>query len=71
MSKDLKNRVTQHKAGLVKSTATEVDWSLVYYQAFVDKTDARREELFLKSGKGRQRLNFLLKNTLKILGGVG
>ena len=63
-SKNLKNRIRQHQNGLVKSTKHIDDWELVYYQAFINETDARREEIFLKSGKGRERLKFVLKQTL-------
>lgn len=70
VTSDLKQRVGQHKNGLVKSTKHETDWILIYYQAFINKTDARREELFLKSGKGRDRLKLVLADTLKIVGGV-
>ena len=64
---NLKTRFHQHKNGLVRSTKSIADWELVYYQAFVNKTDSIREEKFLKTGKGRERLKYLLKNTL---GGV-
>jgi len=36
----------------------------VYYEAFNNKTDARREELFLKTGKGKERVQYLLSTTL-------
>jgi hypothetical protein len=39
-------------------------WRLVYYEAFLSKTDARREELFLKSGKGRERIKYLLQDVV-------
>ncbi len=63
-TKDLKNRLQIHNQGGVKSTKTGRPWVLIYYQAFTNKTDARREELFLKTGKGRNRIKYLLINTL-------
>ncbi len=62
-STDLKARVKQHNNGEVKSTKSGIPWKLVYYEAFVSKTDARREEIFLKTGKGRERIKYLLKNS--------
>ena len=62
---DLRKRVSQHKAGNSRYTKKIKDWNLVYYQCFVNKTDALREEKFLKSGKGFDRLKHLLDNTLK------
>lgn len=61
---DLKKRYAQHNSGLVKSTKSSVPWSLIYFEGFTNKTDALKEELFLKSGKGRTRLKYLLENTI-------
>ena len=41
-------------------TRSNGPWKLVYYEAFLNKEDARREELFLKSGKGKERIKYLL-----------
>ena len=57
--KDLRNRVENHNGGKVKSTKIGKPWKLIYYEAFENKTDALREEKFLKSGKGRERIKFL------------
>ena len=62
---DLKRRLREHNDGKVFSTKAHTPWQLMYYQGFVNKVDALREEKFLKSGKGRERLKFLLENTLK------
>ena len=56
---DLKIRVKYHNAGKVKSTKSGKPWKLIYYEAFENKTDALREELFLKSGKGYERVKYL------------
>ena len=61
---NLKNRIKQHNNQQVKSTKSGTPWMLVYYQSFINKTDALREELFLKSGKGKERIKYLLTNTL-------
>lgn len=61
---DLKERFRQHNAGRVVSTKHGIPWKLVYYEGFCSEIDARREELFLKSGKGRERIKFLLQNTI-------
>ena len=62
---DLKKRVKQHNLGEVSSTRSGIPWRLVYYQAFLSKTDALREELFLKTGKGKERIKYLLKETFE------
>ena len=59
---DLKKRLYEHNLGKVKSTKSEKPWSLIYYEAFLNKKYARREEIFLKTGQGRERLKWLLEN---------
>lgn len=61
-SENLKKRINEHNKGDCKFTAKGKPWKLIYYEAFESKKDALAEEKFLKSGKGRQRSNHLLKN---------
>jgi len=56
---DLRRRVSEHRAGKSDFTRNNGPWKLIYYEAFVSEQDARREEQFLKSGKGRERIKFL------------
>ena len=63
-TQNLKNRIKEHNLGTVISTKSNAPWHLIYYEVFLNKTDALREELFLKSGKGRERIKYLLKKTL-------
>lgn len=67
ITENIRERVQKHNAAKVRSTKNGVPWKLIHYQAFINKTDARREELFLKSGKGKERLKVLLENTLSEL----
>ena len=59
---DLKKRIEEHNRGLSEATRPYLPWKLIYYEVFKSKIDAQREEEFLKTGKGRERLNFLLKD---------
>jgi putative endonuclease len=59
---DLKQRIKEHNSEKVKSTKSGVPWTLLYYEAFTNKTDALIEERFLKSGKGKERIKYLFKN---------
>jgi len=61
---DLKRRFKEHNQGKSTSTKAGKPWLLVYYESFNNETDARREELFLKTGKGRERIQNLLTTTL-------
>ena len=58
---DLKKRMNEHNSGKTQFTLRGIPWKLVYYEAFIEKVDAMREEKFLKSGKGRERRGFLLE----------
>jgi putative endonuclease len=62
-SQDLKKRIGYHTQGFVKSTKYRTPLKLVYYEAFVNKQDAKSRELYLKSGYGRKQLKSILKNT--------
>ena len=62
-TKDLRRRIREHKTGNSIYTDNNRPWKLVYYEAFVAEKDARIEEQFLKSGKGKERIKYLLANT--------
>jgi putative endonuclease len=61
-TEDLRKRIQEHNKGKVVSTKASRPWKIIYYEAFELKHDARREELFLKTGKGRERIRWLLTN---------
>ncbi|MDD3648419.1 MAG: GIY-YIG nuclease family protein [Candidatus Dojkabacteria bacterium] len=62
---NLQSRLEAHNSGTVPYTKMGTPWKLVYYEAFVEKSDAIREERFLKTGKGRDRRKYLLKSYLE------
>ncbi len=59
---DLKNRVKEHKAGEVLTTKKFDEVGLVYYEVCLNKIDARKRELQLKTGFGRGYLKRRLEN---------
>ena len=58
---DLRKRVKEHNQGLNKSTRPYIPWKLIYYEACLNKEDAKRREKYLKTTQGRR----LLKRRLK------
>jgi putative endonuclease len=62
---DLKERFSRHNSGKVISTKKYRPFELIYYEGFKNKNDAMVEEKFLKTGKGRERIKYLLKFTNK------
>ncbi len=61
---NLNIRLIYHNSGKVKSTKDRRPFDLVYQEEFENKTEARKRELFLKSGKGRQYLNGVLDSKI-------
>jgi putative endonuclease len=61
---DLKQRVAEHNSGEGGAyTSKNRPFILVYYEAFLRKEDATKEEKFYKSGYGREVLNEKMKKS--------
>lgn len=57
-TKDLKSRVQEHNSGIGGSyTKNNRPFTLVFYEAFLLKRDAMKQELFYKSGYGSEVLH--------------
>lgn len=63
-TRDLKQRLRQHKRGLVDSTKNRRPLRLVYYEACHNKDDAYRREKYLKTGPGKRYLKNRLRGYL-------
>ncbi|OGD90364.1 hypothetical protein A3D07_00740 [Candidatus Curtissbacteria bacterium RIFCSPHIGHO2_02_FULL_42_15] len=64
-SENLKKRFQEHNAGEVKSTKAYRPLKLIFYEAYLIKSDAKRREMYLKSNKGRTTLMTMLKDYFK------
>jgi putative endonuclease len=64
-STDINKRLEYHNKGLNTSTKNRRPLDLIYYEAYQNESDARKRELFLKSGRGREVIKKQLENTLK------
>ncbi|MEX2563762.1 MAG: GIY-YIG nuclease family protein [Candidatus Paceibacterota bacterium] len=60
-TRDLKSRFEDHQKGIVPSTRDRAPLKLIYYEAYVSKSDAVHREKYLKTYHGR----FFLKKRLK------
>ncbi len=63
-------RIKDHKSKSVETTKAFGRIELVYYEASLNKTDARKRELQLKTGFGRGYIKRRLENYLKSAGVV-
>jgi len=61
-SKNLRKRFVDHQEGKVDSTKTRRPLEIIYYEAYKNEVDARKQELFYKTGQGRR----LLKKKISI-----
>lgn len=62
---DLKRRFIEHNNGKCESTARKRPYKLIYYEAYVPESDARRRESMLKlRGQARRQLKERLFKTL-------
>jgi putative endonuclease len=57
---DLKKRFQQHNNGESRSTKPFRPYKLIFYEAFLQRIDAKKREEYLKSGYGRRTINRLL-----------
>jgi putative endonuclease len=63
---DLKRRMAEHHAGYSNSTMNRRPLRLVYYEACLLESDARRREKYLKSGMGKKYIRNRLKDYLNL-----
>jgi len=64
---NLENRLKAHTEGSVTATKVRRPLKLIYYEAFLNKTDARKEELFYKTGYGREVLKKKIENSIRAI----
>ena len=62
---DLKRRIPEHNAGKNFSTAPYTPFKLIYYEAYLLKSDAEARERYLKTSMGMRVLKKQLANYLK------
>ena len=63
-SKDLKNRMMEHRKGKVHSTKNRLPVKLVYYEACLNQQDATHRKKYLKTAWGKRYIKTRLKNYL-------
>lgn len=57
-------RLKKHNYGEVLSTKTYLPWRVIYFECYLNRSDATGREKFLKSGAGWKFLKKQLKNYL-------
>ena len=62
---NIKRRILEHKRGHTHSTKRMGNLKLIFYEAFINESDARKQEKFYKTGYGREILKQKLEDTLR------
>lgn len=62
---NIERRFNEHITGNNRSTKNKLPLELLYYEAFLNKEDAKSRELFLKSGSGHKFIKKQLTNYFK------
>ncbi len=63
---DLRKRLKEHNSGKSKATKPFRPYKLIFYEAFLNKTDAENREEYLKGGYGRKTIKGLMKIYLRL-----
>ncbi len=61
---DLRKRFKQHNNGESQATKSFRPYKLIFYEAFLNRTDAKNREIYLKGGYGRKTINGLMRKHL-------
>lgn len=62
-TENLKQRLSDHNNGRGgRTTKLKKNWQLIYFEAYINKSDALGREKFLKGGSGRKYLKKQLKH---------
>ena len=59
---NLRRRYREHRRGKVASTRLRRPLELIYFEAYLRKSDAERRERYLKTTKGKRALRLQLKD---------
>lgn len=63
---DLKKRFDQHNSGLNKATKPFIPYKLIFYEAFLNRIDAKNREEYLKGGYGRKTIKSMMEKYLEM-----
>ena len=63
-TENIERRLKEHNNGLTKSIKFYIPWNLFYYEKTKDRKEARKKELYYKSGCGKEKLRVILKEFL-------
>ena len=63
-TENIKERLEEHNAGRVKSTASRIPLTLIYFEGCLNQKDASKREKYLKTTYGKRYIRNRIKNYL-------
>jgi len=63
-TKNLKQRIEQHRKGKTWTTKRLGNFDLIFYEAFKAKADALRRERYFKTSKGKSSLKQIIRDSM-------
>lgn len=61
---NLKQRLIKHNAAQNPSTKAYTPWAIIFYEAYMSRSDARRREKYFKTTQGHQAIKRMLRDHL-------
>ncbi len=63
MSENVDLRLKQHNKGMTTSTRFYKPWKLLFFEEYVSRAEARKREIYLKSGSGKEFIKSWLRSS--------
>ena len=63
---NLNNRFKSHNSGQNKATKPHIPYKLIHFEGFINRIDAKRREIYLKSGWGLKSVHKMLERYFKV-----
>ncbi len=60
VTNNIEKRIFEHNQGRCRYTKGRIPWKIIYTEKYLNLGEARKREIFLKSGQGRSFLNSIL-----------
>lgn len=67
---DLKKRFKKHNSGLNIDTKPHIPYKLIHFEGYLNRVDAKRREVYLKSGWGLKSIRKMLERYFLITHGL-
>lgn len=67
---NLQRRLFEHRNGLSRWTKSFKDWELLYHEKFKSRSEAMKREKFFKTGKGREEIEKLTRDRVRLGGAL-